>query len=265
MITLASLDDLHRSRNRATPKRTSCGPLDRASTIDLIWRGAFLHRFTWGRFDAFGTAAYWADQASRTASQSSFGEPLLETVAFCMLGGYGITYEMNAAAFNMLRARGLLDASPPPQAPEIERVLRTPVVLPDRRTARYRFPKQRAMRLANSLALLANLDTARAAVDLRDALDRFPGIGPKTASWIVRNHTGSDAVAIVDIHLRRAGITAGFFSESWRLPRDYPRFEAAFLGFADCASVPASQLDLVIWEQMRTYTRLRSRTLPEQL
>ena len=46
-------------------------------------------------------------------------------------------------------------------------------------------------------------------VALRDWLLAIPGIGPKTASWIVRNRTGSSAVAIIDVHILRAGTSAG--------------------------------------------------------
>ena len=45
-------------------------------------------------------------------------------------------------------------------------------------------------------------------LSLREFLLQLHGIGYKTASWIVRNFTGSDDVAIVDIHLRRAGVIA---------------------------------------------------------
>jgi hypothetical protein len=54
-------------------------------------------------------------------------------------------------------------------------------------------------------------------------------------------------VAIIDIHVLRAGTTAGFFPRGWRLPKDYARFEAAFLAVARHGDVRPSVLDSCIW------------------
>ncbi|MDZ3993341.1 hypothetical protein PspTeo4_24872 [Pseudomonas sp. Teo4] len=40
---------------------------------------------------------------------------------------------------------------------------------------------------------------------LRDWLLELPGIGYKTASWVARNWLDADDVAILDIHILRAG------------------------------------------------------------
>jgi len=74
----------------------------------------------WGRPDEPMTPAYWAvrcrwgeageaDFVTRTGS-------LVEEVAFCLLGGFGITYEVNAAAFDRLKAAGAFNRNCAPDA-----------------------------------------------------------------------------------------------------------------------------------------------------
>jgi thermostable 8-oxoguanine DNA glycosylase len=82
----------------------------------------------------------------------------------------------------------------------------------------------------------------------------IPGIGPKTASWIVRNWTGTDEVAILDVHVIRAGQLIGLFPKHIRLPRDYSALEARFLEFSHALKVRASLLDAIIWREMRVLT-----------
>ena len=86
----------------------------------------------------------------------------------------------------------------------------------------------------------------------------LPGIGAKTASWIVRNHRGSDAVAIIDIHILRAGRHIGVFPVSWQPQRHYTQLECAFLKFAEALGVRASLLDALIWDYMRRISPIRS-------
>ncbi|QWF21776.1 hypothetical protein KM427_23095 [Nocardioides sp. LMS-CY] len=75
-------------------------------------------------------------------------------------------------------------------------------------------------------------------------------MGPKTASWVVRNITRSDDIAIIDVHVRRAGVVAGVFDPTWVLPRDYLRFEEAFCAWASVGGVPTADMDLCIWSTL---------------
>ena len=72
-----------------------------------------------GLSHALFTPAYWAAEwwyARRTCDYADYrrGTSLREEVAACLLGGHGITAEMNSAAFMRLRERGLLAVSRPP-------------------------------------------------------------------------------------------------------------------------------------------------------
>jgi len=121
----------------------------------------------------------------------------------------------------------------------------------DGRARRYRFPRQKAHLLAAALRGLDALDALAGDRELRDDLTRLPGIGPKTASWIVRNIRCSDAVAILDVHIVRAGRLAGIFPLGVTPERHYGRLEARFLAFALDIGVRASVLDALMWDYMR--------------
>lgn len=207
---------------------------------------------TWGRMEELGTCAYWIEQTRRYQDDDPthrLGQDLTEEVAACMLGGFGMPAEVGLAAFRRLRDRGLITTDPPPDELELEDALSEPLDLGVRQV-RYRYPRQRGHRLARALQMMPAIDPGSSPRQLRDFLLDLPGIGPKTASWVVRNHTGSDAVAIIDVHIHRAGLAAGFFRSGWRLPRDYHLFERAFLQVAEIGGVPASMMDGCIWAQL---------------
>lgn len=109
----------------------------------------------------------------------------------------------------------------------------------------------RAAYIHQALIFVAGLPADHDDLALRERLLSVRGIGPKTASFIVRNHLGSDRVAILDIHVMRACRIAGIFPRELGLPRDYTRLEKLFLSFAQAAELPASILDMAIWDMMR--------------
>jgi N-glycosylase/DNA lyase len=206
----------------------------------------------WGAFTEFGTPAYWKallwlDEGSRRYDAQPLGKSLREEIAACMLSGYGMPSEMGLAAFERLRVRGLVEH---PNRELIEAALREPLLVKGT-LRKYRFPIQKARFIAAALAR-ATKDFATDLLDdleLRNALLSFPGIGPKTASWVVRNFTASDRVAIFDVHIVRVCIRMRLF-ESFD-PSRYLEFERRFLEFAKAIGVRASALDNAIWQQAR--------------
>jgi thermostable 8-oxoguanine DNA glycosylase len=206
----------------------------------------------WGEYDVLFTPAFWAARVwllreEQRFSSFRFGDSLREEAAACVLGGHGIPAEVGLAAFARLRERGLLVSGV--MEAEIQEALLEPLCLGDR-LVRYRFARQRSERLA---AILTDIDGIAFDSDraLRAALLHFPGVGPKTASWIVRNHLGSDEVAILDIHVVRACIAAKVFPRDVNLGRDYFDLEDRFLMFADALNARPSILDSVMWHHMR--------------
>ena len=206
----------------------------------------------WGRFDAFGTMAYWVNQTVRggyadQVAAIAYGADLILETVFCLLGGFGITAESARAACSSVR--DLLEDRVNPTAEDVEEVLRRP--LPGG-LGRYRFPRQRAFRVADAVARLQSATPPQDPRGLRDFLLNLNGIGPKTAAWIVRNVTGNTEFAIIDIWLVRALAWAGVFRPDWRVERHYHHFEAAFLQLAAHGNVSPGALDLCIWEQARS-------------
>lgn len=232
--------------------------LDRGEVVDLALNGV-TRSVRWGKPWQFDTPAYWIAQAEmfRPIDNYRIGSDLDEEVAACILGGYGLPAFVGVRAFETVRDAGLLNRNRSVTAAEIERVLRLPLQIGDRRI-RYRFPRQRAYRLAGALQELREEHPPTDGVLLRDWLLRLPGVGPKTASWVARNHTGTDEVAIIDVHVLRAGKQAGVFDHSWTAARDYFRCEALFVAWARHGGVRTSVVDACIWSQLSRNGRVAS-------
>lgn len=208
----------------------------------------------WGAFDELYTPAFWAGRAWQFETDNfldryRLGPTLAHEVAACVLGGYGIPAEVGLAAYQRLRDAGILDRTT--DADELARLLTSPLVVRGRHV-RYRFAQRKALHLADALDRIARADVDQ--LDdraLRTFLVTLPGIGPKTASWITRNWRGSDAVAILDIHICRACVLAKVFPVSADPARQYFDLENRFLAFAIAIGVRASILDNLMWQTMR--------------
>lgn len=224
----------------------------RGEVITMSARGQARH-VLWGESWHLGSAAFWVarcEEAVPAEYAYAFGDTIAEEVAACVLGGHGIPAAVGLAAYDQLRAQGLFEADARPSGDDLEGALRVPLNVAGR-TIRYRFAAQRGQRLGAALRMLHE-DNVRPtdAVGLRDWLLRLPGVGPKTASWVVRNHLGSDRVAIIDVHLHRAGVIAGIYDPAWTPAKDYHLLEDLFLAWADHGRVSAAALDAVIWADM---------------
>jgi thermostable 8-oxoguanine DNA glycosylase len=214
----------------------------------------------WGLFDALLTPAYWRGQTWQYQllgwyANLRLGRTLAEEVAACLLGGYGMPAELGLAAYARLRDRGFLVGRPAREA--IETALVEPFTTA-RGRRRYRFPHQKARYLTACLERLATFEEPRGDLELREALATLPGVGLKTASWITRNYRGSNAVAIVDVHILRAGRVLQLFPTDWSPQSHYRQLEARFLSFAQAIETPAGLLDGVMWDHMR---RMPSRAI----
>jgi len=155
---------------------------------------------------------------------------------------------MGMLAFERLRERGLLSGRATEEQVLASLVEPFTVASGERR---YRFAAQKASYLSRSLGVAKNLDVNLQPRDLRDSLLTLPGIGPKTASWIVRNHLDADDVAIIDVHLHRACVMMNVFEPKSDPAREYFKLEDLFLRFAQAIRVRASLLDAIIWDFMR--------------
>src|ERR1051325_9980032 len=210
----------------------------------------------WGRPEWVPSPAFWQAFAKATEEDcddyvAPQGTPLHHELAFCMLGGFGIRMEINRAAWQRLIENGLLEAGRFPPPDEIELLLMEPLRL-NGRQVRYRFPRQKSKRLSEALAIIEDRPPPTSSgLEFRRCMLEIPGIGPKTASWLARNWLGSDEVAIIDIHVLRAGQRMKLFDSNVRLPSDYEALESRFLDFSRALGVRASLLDAIIWREMR--------------
>lgn len=227
----------------------------------------------WGAFDVLLTPAFWRGQAWQHEKIGTYeglrlGHNLAEEVAACLLGGFGMKAEIGLAAFARLRDRQLLEGTPSNY--ELETALAEPFSI--RGTFRhYRFPKQKARYLSACLERLKTFDEPSDDAAFRDKLAEFPGIGLKTASWIVRNHRASKCVAVIDVHILRAGRHISLFSPEMEPQRHYRVLEKRFLSFATALGVATGMLDGLMWDYMRRLPstptkppkRLRDHSQPE--
>lgn len=208
----------------------------------------------WGRPEWVPSAAYWAVMGALASEEDGFvsrDSTLKEQVGFCLLGGFGITAEMNHAVYDRLDGEGVFLPGALTSAFAIERLLKRPVEV-NGRMIRYRFPNQRSARVSGAMRLLEEASPSpNDPKAFRNALMAIPGVGPKTASWITRNWLGSDEVAILDIHIIHAGRLIGLFDHRQKVERDYEAMEARFLEFAVAIEVKPSILDAVMWKSMR--------------
>ncbi|OOE36455.1 8-oxoguanine DNA glycosylase [Salinivibrio kushneri] len=213
----------------------------------------------WGDCFTLFTPAYWYSQFKMQphASNQEYRKKsnLVDEVVFCLLGGFGITAEMSSAVFDKCKHFGLLEKMPSDEK-EWLKVLGSSFLI-DGSTKRYRYPNQKSRYLAGAMQFLKdgpfnNLEGK----PLRDELLNVPGVGAKTAGWIVRNHTNTDDVAILDIHIHRAGVIAGFFDKNDDIQSDYYEMEERFLTFCKSLGVKPSLFDYFLWDQMRLFGRI---------
>ncbi|MHB8355455.1 MAG: 8-oxoguanine DNA glycosylase [Vulcanimicrobiaceae bacterium] len=209
---------------------------------------------TWGHPYEVPSVAYWTMLAWSERSETQFsprrvGTALRDQIVYCMLGGYGMPAELGILAFNRLQSRGLL--SRVATAEELESALQEPLEV-EGRSRRYRFAQQKARYVAAALREMSSADLPREPLALRGWLCTLPGVGYKTASWIVRDWHACDDVAIIDIHIERACRALAVFQPQMRVARDYLEMEGRFLALARAMKVRASVLDNLMWATMRS-------------
>lgn len=219
----------------------------------------------WGAVEAFPTPAYWAFQAyaqrlGNKPIKYKLGNTLTEEIAACLLGGHGIPASVGVAAFKHLRSMGVLEGLPASED-QLLQILEQPIQV-NGRSVRYRFAKQKAKYLASALKFSSTEEPpADSGKSLRNWLIDLPGVGYKTASWIARNWLDADDVAILDIHLLRAGILGGFFNPKLKVEKNYLELEKQFLDFCEGLHIRASELDALIWHEMMLSRRSVQRSM----
>lgn len=215
-----------------------------------------LSNIDWEEAGRLYTKAYWEVQyylAKHDSNSFKLGSNLLEEIVACLLGGYGLKAEMGLLAYHRLRNLRLI--RPNVSLSEIECAISRPFSL-NGRTVHYRFPHQKAKYIYSFLQRedICEFNHMHGCA-LRNRLMSVNGIGPKTASWIARNYGECEDVAIVDIHIYRAGRLAGFIDRKWDIQRDYFKIEESFLEFCHSINASPSKMDSIMWNQMKASSR----------
>lgn len=221
----------------------------------------------WGRPDVLFTPAYWRFQLQlcpelQQVGAHRLGQSFREEVVACLLGGHGIPAEVGLAAFSAIRCSGLLAPDRNPTQDAIHAILARSLPLPSGRCVHYRFARRKSAFVSSFLCSREPVPNDQSHTVVRQWLVKFNGIGLKTASWVIRNWFDSDDVAILDVHIYRAGLMAGVFHEGQSLSRRYLELEQRFLEFCRAINARPSALDALIWRQMRRAAKLPSSCNP---
>lgn len=214
----------------------------------------------WGDVSGFPTLAYWLFRILERRLQHKqvkykLGSSLLEEVAACLLGGHGIPASMGIASFEHLRGKGAFSGEVFSEK-QLYSWLSEPIYHKGQ-YSKYRFSGQKAKYLHSSMQKLSEeTPPCTSGKELRNWLMSIRGIGPKTASWVARNWLDADDVAILDIHIYRAGILANFFQPQMTVEKNYFELESQFINVARGLKVSAAELDAVMWYEMQGSTRV---------
>lgn len=215
----------------------------------------------WGSAIGFPTVAYWfykvlSNRLENNTIQYKLGRSLIEEVGACLLGGHGIPAATGVAAFDHMKSYGTFEKKNLSEE-QLYDWLSMPIDIGNK-TIKYRFAKQKACYLHHAINKLnsedAPIDSGK---NLRNWLMEIKGVGPKTASWVARNWLDADDVAILDIHIYRAGLLGGFFDENLTVERHYEKLEDTFVKLADSMHVRTSELDAVMWYEMQQSSSIK--------
>lgn len=217
----------------------------------------------WGNYVQLYTPAFWKLQYllsdfSNKESCHRLASNITEEIVMCILGGYGIPSEMGIMAFNRLKEQQLIKRNI--GFNDIYIALSSPFENNKGKQIYYRFHNQKA-KYIHSFLNRSDIDEIPEDNDivLRNWLLSLSGIGLKTASWITRNWLKSNNVAILDVHVLRAGKLTGFFEHETL--RDYLQQEKQYLDFCSALEVQAADMDAIIWQFMKKNTKLAAKAL----
>jgi N-glycosylase/DNA lyase len=222
----------------------------------------------WGFANVLFTPAYWKLQImyyKEDLNQISLkkGETLNEEIISCLLGGYGMKAEVGTLFFNELKSLGAIGSKEISEE-KIYEILKTPLIHNNKKYS-YRYPKQKSKYVFNALTTINNCPPPINDINnLRSWLMNINGIGPKTASWIIRNWFGCEDVAIIDIHIFKAGALIGLFNNKEDISKEYFNLESKFIKFAKGLMVKPSELDTIIWQQARQFSSIIKNILTQQ-
>ncbi|WP_416761924.1 hypothetical protein ACNI65_06580 [Roseateles sp. So40a] len=232
--------------------------------VALVSRHGTLHRelpdphqpiltgVRWGAVEEFPTPAYWTQQALthrlEAPAPRASGRSLAEEVGASLLGGPGIPAAVGLAAFTRVRERGAF-VQPGVCEAMLTAWLSEPLDVQGKALG-FRFATQKARHLAAVMPALLSAPDFDSGQEVRNWLMALPGVGPKTASAIVRGWSASEDVALLDAHLLRVAQVIGLCARKLTVERHYLEVEARLLKLCAAMEVRASELEAVVAAEM---------------
>ena len=189
----------------------------------------------------------------------------LDEFFFVILGGYGISYEENLSAFKVLKRKGYMSHSLyndvvecPSVINKVYKELSTPQFYPltnkgERRRYRFTQKKAREFVCANYWLLQeCQWDILKKLKEInqecqREWLCNCPGIGIKSASWLLRNIGINEDCAILDIHILRFLRRIGFDSPNHMTDSWYLSIEKQMQHICQSLGIPLGKMDYLLW------------------
>jgi len=205
---------------------------------------------------------YGQAYTKRVSDFSSGADSIERELVFCLLGGYGISFALARSALAVIIKLDVFNPNWEPRDLEEELFLQLSgrQFEPRRRNGTlrtYRFPRRKARLLASAAGwinqhppLQTELMGMSSEESRRQYLCTCPGVGLKTASWLLRNSGLARAIAVLDVHVVRALRAAGRIVGG-KLPRDYFLMERAFLAWCRELDASPAAFDLLLWDCLR--------------
>jgi len=190
---------------------------------------------------------------------------LIDEFFFVVLGGYGISYEQNKSALEVLKKKGALEVilykDKIRLSSTIEFLIRELSLAqfePRSKTGqlrKYRFMESKGKTLARAgnwlwgeckwdlIAKLHSLNPQKT----RDWLCKCPGIGLKSASWYLRNIGFNYDYAVFDVHVLKFLKQVGFDVPHLINNKSYIELEQTLRDTCNNINVSLGAMDYLIW------------------
>lgn len=193
------------------------------------------------------------------------GQDIIDEFFFVLLGGFGISFEQNLSALNVIKKKGFIDCElycdddiAYKTSISLKKELSCPQFEPLTREGKFR--KYRFVETKPTVISLAGLwmwkeckwnvlekiETMKSS-EVRVWLCDCPGIGMKSASWLLRNVGLNDDCAVFDVHIMRFLSKIGFDVPAQLTEKTYLQLEDNLRNV--CANIGTSlgNLDYLLW------------------
>lgn len=188
---------------------------------------------------------------------------LIEEFFFVVLGGYGISYELNKSGLNVLSSKKILTSElfQGDNIEVVEEIIKEEFskkqfepMTKNNELRKYRFIKSKPRIVASAGNWLWNecewdlqkwLKDNR--LNSREQLCKCPGIGMKSASWFLRNIGYNDNYAVFDVHILRFISKIGIDVPEVITDKRYTYLEGILREVCTRIGISLGKMDYLLW------------------